>query len=189
MDPTIGKRAVERDRFLAAMRRVAATVTVVTTAGPGGRLGLTVSAMSSVSADPPSLVVGIHSGSPVAAAIARNSCFAVNLLDASQYEISEIFARRRPEMRRDHLKSSAWSHLTTGAPALGAAASIFDCHLVTSHTFGTHHLFIGLVVGVAYAERRPLIHHDRRYCALLPQAQAPDFADSEAALGALGWGL
>ena len=84
MDPTIGKRAVERDRFLAAMRRVAATVTVVTTAGPGGRLGLTVSAMSSVSADPPSLVVGIHSGSPVAAAITRNSCFAVNLLDASQ---------------------------------------------------------------------------------------------------------
>ena len=50
MDPTIGKRAVERDRFLAAMRRAAATVTVVTTAGPGGRLGLTVSAMCSLSA-------------------------------------------------------------------------------------------------------------------------------------------
>jgi flavin reductase len=171
------------------MRRAAATVTVVTTGGPAGRLGLTVSSMCSVSADPPSLVVGIHSGSPVVTAIARNSCFAVNILEASQYEISEIFARRPAEMRRDHLESSAWNNLATGAPALDTAASTFDCHLVAHHVFGTHHLFIGLVVAVAHAERRPLIHHNRQYCALLPQAQAPDFADSEAALGALGWGI
>jgi len=189
MDADAGPGAVDRGDFIAAMRRAAATVTVVTTAGPEGRLGLTVSAMCSVSADPPSLLVGIHGGSPVAAAIVCNRCFAVNLLDASQREISEIFAGGATEARRDHLASTAWRGLATGAPALDAAVSIFDCRLAARHIFGTHHLFIGLVVAVDYGERKPLIHHNRHYCGLIPQAQSTDFPESESALGALGWGL
>ncbi len=181
--------AVERMDFLAAMRRAAATVTVVTTVGPDGRFGLTVSAMCSVSADPPSLLIGIHGASSTAGAIARNGCFAVNLLDERQHEISEIFAGRHPAERREHLASPSWRPLATGAPGLAAAASIFDCRLAARHVFGTHHLFVGLVVAVTVGESRPLVHHNRRYCAIVPQAEAPSFGESEAALGALGWGL
>jgi flavin reductase len=70
-----------RDRFLQGMSCAAATVNVVTTDGPAGRSGVTVSAMSSVSADgnAPTLLVCVHEKSPTARTIIENGCFCVNV--------------------------------------------------------------------------------------------------------------
>jgi hypothetical protein len=85
--------AVEGESFLAGTRHASATVAVVTTAGPAGRFGFTISAMSSVPAGPPSLLVGIHRARRAVAAIVGN---AVNLLDDSQHGISDIFGDGEP---------------------------------------------------------------------------------------------
>jgi hypothetical protein len=71
--------AIPRDRFLDAMSRVAATVNVVTTDGPGGRAGVTVSAMTPVSADgaAPTLLICLHEDSRTTPAIAANRCFCI----------------------------------------------------------------------------------------------------------------
>ncbi len=171
------------------MRRAASTVTVVTTAGRAGRLGLTVSAMSSLSADPPSLLVCINRQSPAAAAIEGNGVFCVNLLDESQHEISETFAGRRAQAREDHLASHAWTIRATGSPVLHEAAAAFDCRVGASHGFGSHLVVMGLVVDIACGARRPLVYHDRAYCALAAQSTARDLDEAGAALGALGWGF
>jgi hypothetical protein len=88
--------AIPRDRFLDAMSRVAATVNVVTTDGPGGRAGVTVSAMTPVSADgaAPTLLICLHEDSRTTPAIAANRCFCINVLREDQ--ASPVGPLRRP---------------------------------------------------------------------------------------------
>lgn len=170
-DPDIlqGFTAVDRLRFTDAMRRAATTVAVVTTSGAAGRFGVTVSAVSSVSADPPSILVCVNVGSPVADAIDRNGIFAVNLLDADQQEISQIFAGRHPITREDHLQSPAWGRLATGAPILNGAAAAFDCRLAARMAFGTHLMLVGAVQDLDFApDAPPLVYHDRNYFSVAP---------------------
>ena len=83
-----------RDRYLEAMSEAAATVSVVTTDGPAGRAGVTVSAMCSVSADPPTILVCVHHLSPACEAIRENGAFCVNVLGDGQSAISDTFAGR-----------------------------------------------------------------------------------------------
>jgi Flavin reductase like domain len=71
------------------MGKVISTVRAVTTDEPGGRFGLTVSSMSSVTIEPPSMLVCIHGGSPVVAAVERNRTLCVNRLGEGQVHISE----------------------------------------------------------------------------------------------------
>jgi flavin reductase len=85
-----------RAQFLDGMSRAAFCVNVVTTDGPAGRAGVTVSAMSSVSADgnSPTVLVCIHHQSRTAAAIVENSVFCVNILRDDQSNIADRFGGR-----------------------------------------------------------------------------------------------
>jgi len=85
-----------RQAFVEGMARAATFVSVITTDGPGGRHGVTVSSMTSVSVDgeAPSLLVCIHHQSPAAAAILQNRAFCANLLNAGQQVHSDIFSGR-----------------------------------------------------------------------------------------------
>jgi flavin reductase (DIM6/NTAB) family NADH-FMN oxidoreductase RutF len=83
-----------RQRFVTGMSHAACTVNVVTTDGSAGRFGVTVSAMSSVSADSerPTLLACVHESSPAARAILENGVFCVNVLRDDQSFISDVFA-------------------------------------------------------------------------------------------------
>lgn len=72
-----------RQSFVEAMSRTTAAVTIVTTDGIAGRFGQTVSAATSVTADPPVLLVCLFTRTPVAEAVYANGCFAVNVLSPS----------------------------------------------------------------------------------------------------------
>ncbi len=89
--------------FLGGMSHAACTVNIVTTDGPGGRAGVTVSAMASVSADTPkpTLLVCVHHESPAAALILVNKVFCVNILRDDQSYISDTFAGRFKEQVAD----------------------------------------------------------------------------------------
>ena len=108
------------DDFLAAMSRAANTVCVVTTDGMAGRFGVTVSAMTSVSAeDPgPSLLVCVHHLSPACEAIQRNRVFCANVLGSDQTHISDCFAGRTGAKGLDKFDCADWATGETGAPVL-----------------------------------------------------------------------
>ena len=76
------------------MSHAVSGVHIVTTDGPGGRLGLTVSAMVSLSADPPMLLVCINRRSPICNAILANRCFMVNVLSDRQRHVADTFSGR-----------------------------------------------------------------------------------------------
>jgi flavin reductase len=157
--------------FLDGMRKAASSVCVVTTDGRGGRFGVTVSSMTSVSMDPPSVLVCVKMDNLVAPAIVENKVFCVNMLREDQRDISDTFAGRKATVL-DRFSCAAWSTLETGSPSLINAASVFDCVLADTHSFGSHVVFIGRVVSVQNdINAEILIYHNRSYCKLSPSTR------------------
>ncbi len=152
-----------REDFLDGMSRAATSVSIVTTKGPDGPAGVTVSAMCSVSAEPPTLLVCIHHLSPAAAAIENNGTFCVNLLNESQAGISDTFAGRSDAPGGDKFGCAHWYPMATGSPALSGGLAAFDCTVVKSFRWLSHHVFIGEVVDVELQDGRPLIYSNRSY--------------------------
>lgn len=151
-----------RAAFLDGMRRVATTVTVVTTDGPAGRHGATVSAFASVSADPPTVLVCLRSASRIGVAVARNGVFTVNALSEGDDEVARIFAGAYDAGLVDRFAGidlASWPGL---APAIIGAAS-FACRVTQMITQHTHSIAIGEVVRVAAARRAPLLYLDATY--------------------------
>jgi len=156
-----------RDRFLDAMSRVAATVTIVTTDGPGGPFGMTVSAMSSVSADTeqPVLMVCVNRKCSAAAPILANRVFGVNILRREQAGLADIFAGRSvATVGQDRFASGNWVRGASGAPLLDDALVAFDCRLEREFMVGQHHVLFGAVQDVRPGPgQEPLIYVDRTY--------------------------
>lgn len=155
-----------RARFVAGMSHAAATVNVVTTDGPAGRSGVTVSAMSSVSADTPrpTLLVCVNEASPSAAAILENGCFCVNVLKDDQSWLADTFAGRFRDQVADKFDAADWVAMPTGALRMTDPLVAFDCRVVSSDLVGTHHVFFGEVEDTYIAATgSPLIYARRAY--------------------------
>jgi flavin reductase (DIM6/NTAB) family NADH-FMN oxidoreductase RutF len=160
--------SVGRDLFVRAMGRAVSGVTVVATDGPAGRFAVTVSAMSSVSADPPLILACIRRHSPANRAIAENGVFCVSVLAAAQAHVSDTFAGRPRQGEPFDFAVGDWRAAATGAPALADAAAIFDCALWSAHEAGSHTVFIGRVLAAGASEAAPLLYTGRRYGRPMP---------------------
>lgn len=155
-----------RQRFLSGMSHAACTVNIVTTDGPAGRSGVTVSAMSSVSADTPkpTLLVCIHHQSTTASKVIENRVFCVNVLRDDQTYISDTFAGRLKGIVDDKFDCAKWTTQITGSPRVVDPLVAFDCRVLSSERVGTHHVFIGEVEEIFMADRgSPLIYANRAY--------------------------
>jgi flavin reductase (DIM6/NTAB) family NADH-FMN oxidoreductase RutF len=155
-----------RRRFLAGMSNAACTVNVVTTDGPAGRFGLTVSAMASVSADTPkpTLLVCAHHLSAATQAIIANGVFCVNVLRDDQSHISDCFAGRRQTSDGDRFSCARWTTGLTGAPRVVDPLVAFGCRVTSSQQVGTHYVLFGMVEEIfAGRSGSPLIYAHHAY--------------------------
>ncbi len=153
-----------REEFLQAMSKAANSVYVVTTNGEGGRVGVTVSAVTSVSADSPSVLICVHNESPAAAAIRANQAFCVNLLAEGQAHISDSFAGLTGAKGEEKFACAQWVSGATGCPVLLDPLAAFDCALVHDLRVGSHHVFVGELRGVVVSDKQsPLVHANRAY--------------------------
>ncbi|WP_145991913.1 LysR substrate-binding domain-containing protein [Neptunicoccus cionae] len=155
-----------REAFLGGMSHAACTVNIVTTDGSAGRGGVTVSAMTSVSADSPkpTLLVCVHHEASAAPLILENGNFCVNLLRDDQSFISDTFAGRFKAEFADKFDCAEWAPMATGAPRVVDPLVAFDCKLVSAERIGTHHVFVGEVQDIFTAHRgTPLIYANRAY--------------------------
>lgn len=151
-----------RQAFISAMGGAAASVTVITTDGAAGRLGQTVTAMMSVCAEPPTLVIGLYRGVPVADAVRTNRCFAVNVLAHDDVQLARDFAGQN-DFETRYKFGEGWTSLRTGSPARLGAAAVFDCHAEQFLTVGTHLLIVGRVVSVSSQAVPTLTYMNRSY--------------------------
>ena len=166
---------VERDRFVGAMRRVAASVTVVTTDGPAGRLGATVSAFSSVSADPPSVLICLNATSRIAGAVRENGRFCVNVLPEDGREIADRFAGRHDAQIADRFSGVNTFGVPGSAPLIDGATGFF-CEVAQCVTSGSHLIVIGTVHDVLDCEAPPLAWREGGYHRVVPTGAAHQIA-------------
>ncbi|WP_449256177.1 flavin reductase [Bosea sp. (in: a-proteobacteria)] len=148
--------------FRDAMAQVASAVHVVTTIGPAGRLGMTATAVASVSDKPPTVLVCIERSSRTLAAIEASGVFCVNTLPGHLVETAEIFANRRALQGEERFAAGEWGELVTGSPVLRGALAAFDCRLVASHDIATHRVLVGEVVGLGGAGQGGSLIYRRR---------------------------
>ncbi|MEM7269736.1 MAG: flavin reductase family protein [Pseudomonadota bacterium] len=159
------KTPVSRDAFIAAMRRVASSVSVVTTDGPAGRHGATVSAFCSVSADPPTVLVCLNGPSRIARLVTANGGFCVNVLP----EGAEDLARRFAGAEDDDAPNRFSGLDTSGAQPVIEGATGLMCMLDQVIPMETHVICVGRVVEADLGGPRPLTYLDGRYGALAMQ--------------------
>lgn len=158
-------RAFEARRtksFTEAMSRVASGVSIVTTQGTAGRFGLTVSSMTSVSAEPPLLLVCINRKSVARDAVFTNGRFAVSALATHQAGLAANFAGRAASGRHYEFAAEDWADLAD-LPRLHDCAASFRCSLESSLEFGTHTLFVGRVEQAFGGNASALVYTDRGY--------------------------
>ncbi|MEV7863153.1 flavin reductase family protein [Streptomyces hirsutus] len=147
--------------------RLASGVTVVTTRGPDGPVGSTASAVTSLSADPPLLLVCLGTGSRTLAAIEEQGRFAVNLLRQSQRTRAELFADPRAGAAERFAEVDHGTELTV--PVLDDTLGWSVCLTEDVRGYGDHCLVVGRIAAVRSAEGRPLLWHDRSFHALADQ--------------------
>jgi flavin reductase len=149
--------------FRSAMSQAVTGVNVVTTEGPHGRYGLTVSAVSSVSAEPPMVLVCINQKSIACGAIEGNGSFAVNVLGAGQQAVAETFSGSDAHGGPYVFNAGDWTQAVTESPILERAVAAFDCRVVECIPAGTHKIFIGLVLAAQECPGTPLLYTNRSY--------------------------
>lgn len=178
----MGHAVVERAVFIEAMSRAVTGVTVVTTDGPAGRAGMTVSAMSSVSADPPTLLVCVNASSRTGTAIERNGVFCVNILDSSQAAVAECFAGR-DATATDRFSVGDWRRGASGAPELSGAVARFDCAVHLVAPVASHTVYFGQVIDATFANCVPLLYWQRQYGLPLRSRAQSSCADAQGRFG------
>lgn len=155
-------QTVLKQDYREAMSRLGAAVNVITTDGPAGRAGFTASAVCSVTDAPPTLLVCLNRGASVHQTFERNRVLCVNVLSASQDELSNLFGGKTPMEER--FAAAAWSEGLSGSPMLDAALVSFDCRIRESNTVGTHDVLYCEVIAIRNGERgRGLMYFERTY--------------------------
>ena len=147
--------------FRRAMRRVASTVNVISIRVGGQPMGITATAVSPISMDPPSLLVCINRAASVHGSMEDVSHFRVNVLHREQETVAQMFADRTQHRLRFQ---SGWDLSCAAAPRLVDAQATILCRRIDSHSFGTHSIFIGIVEEAsARDDVDPLVYLDGRY--------------------------
>ncbi|MEA2167627.1 MAG: flavin reductase [Solirubrobacteraceae bacterium] len=149
--------------FRSTVGTFATGVTVVTTMGAEHGYGMTANAFSSVSLDPPLVLVCVIYPSEGATQIQANGCFAVNVLAADQEPISRYFASRDRPRGQDAFAEVSHRVGASGSPILDGAAGYLDCRLHTTHEAGDHLIFLGEVLELGFTEGAPLVFHGGGY--------------------------
>lgn len=149
--------------FRNAMRRLAATVTVVSTlAHDGQRHGMTATAVTSVSADPPAVLVCINRSAALHAELGLGRRLCINLLHRSQRHLSEVFSGGRDGEQR--FAEGNWLSDQAGMPYLADAQANIFCEIEAMHSYGSHSICIARVVSARNrADVAPLVYQDGTY--------------------------
>lgn len=158
------------DQLRMAMRHWASGIGIAATKHLGKQYGLTVSSFTSVSVDPPVVLISVHQDSQAYDPILNAGHFGVTLLSADQRELSDRFAGRTvtDEARFDGLETFT---LETGSPFLPGGLAVFDCELIGTFETATTTVMFGDVLAARVSSRpleelHPLLYYQQEYARL-----------------------
>ena len=169
---------VTADHFRGAMRHLAGGVSIITTGRGKDISGMTVSSVSSLSVDPPTLIVAINRGASSWPLLQRHGFFGVNLLTSDQIDIAERFTGKGGLKGADRFAGSEWTTRASGAPLLVGALAAIDCEVEETIERHSHAIIIGRVLDVVVSQRSAaLAYWHGQYVALDTDEDAAKLAD------------
>jgi flavin reductase (DIM6/NTAB) family NADH-FMN oxidoreductase RutF len=146
-------REVSSDDFRGAMRHLTGGVSVITVGRGKDITGMTVTSVSSLSVDPPTLIVSINRESSSWPLLKRYGFFGVNILTSDQIDIAERFTGKGGLKGVERFGGARWITRASGVPLLEGALAAIDCeveHVVERHS---HAIVIGRVLDIASSSR------------------------------------
>jgi flavin reductase (DIM6/NTAB) family NADH-FMN oxidoreductase RutF len=157
--------------FRDAVGAFATGVSIITTSGEDHAYGMTVSSFTSVSLDPPLVLICTARNAGGSEAIVRSGVFAANILAAEQEPLSTYFASKDRARGLDAFRNIPHKTVVSGSPILDGVAGWMDCRLATTHDAGDHLIFIGEVLALGLDPGKPpLLFHRGRYANLASPA-------------------
>ena len=152
---------IDSGRFKESLSSWPSGVTVVTSAREGRVHGMTVSAFTSLSLDPPLVLFCADKASNTHSLILESAVFSVSVLSEEQEELSNRFASKEEEDRRfDGLDCPRGA---TGCPHIPGAVLVLDCRVVERIDAGDHVIYVGQVEAASTTGRAPLVYHQGAY--------------------------
>jgi flavin reductase (DIM6/NTAB) family NADH-FMN oxidoreductase RutF len=155
--------AIEATDFRATLAQWASGVAVATSVLDGQRVGITVSSFSSLSMEPPRILICIAKRLYTHQVISNSGVFAVNILAANQMDWGMLFAGRLPE-QEDRFAGIETFTAETGAPLLPDVLGWLDCRVSALHDGGDHSIMVGDVVATSAQQAgEPLLYYHRNW--------------------------
>ena len=149
----------------------ASGVTIVTTVANGQPVGITASSLTSLSLDPPQVLICVARKLYTHSAIMKSGAYAVNILGVDHLEWGMRFAGMRPE--QDRFADIAWTTAFTGSPILPGVIGWLDCRLRHAYDGDDHSIFVGEVLAADYREdMKPLLYFNRNWRQLAEALQS-----------------
>jgi flavin reductase (DIM6/NTAB) family NADH-FMN oxidoreductase RutF len=146
-------RDVSATDFRSAMRHLAGGVSVITAGRARDVTGMTVTSVSSLSVDPPTLIVSINRESSSWPLIRRHGFFGVNILTADQIDVAERFTGKGGLKGVDRFAGAEWITLMSGVPLLVGALAAADCEVEDIVERHSHAIVIGRVLDIQVSTR------------------------------------
>jgi len=154
---------VDSNQLRAVMRKWATGVTVVTARQDNIMHGMTVSSFTSISLEPPLVLVSLETDTQTHAMVKKSGHFGVTILSQEQETISDRFAGRLGD-GDDRFAGLETKTLVSRAPFLAGGLAYLDCEVVSSFTAGTHTVFIARVLAAQENDGgQPLLYYCRGY--------------------------
>jgi 3-hydroxy-9,10-secoandrosta-1,3,5(10)-triene-9,17-dione monooxygenase reductase component len=156
---------IDSDTFRRVMGHFVTGVTVVSAFDGDRPFGITVNALSSVSLDPPLVMVALDRRRFLTPIVRVAGRYAVNILSEEQQALSDCFAGAPVHPGRDAFCGAAWHRGPSGLPLIDGAIAALECSVVETFSAGDHDLFIGRVDTLANdpSHPMPLLYYRRRY--------------------------
>jgi len=154
---------VEKVEFRRTLGHFASAVTVVTATLEDGRpAGITVTAFSSLSLEPPLVLICIDKQARIHDHFARDGYFAVNILSEEQETVSRRFASSEP----DPFREIGYTDGASAAPLIHDAVAAIECKIVDLLPGGDHTIIVGEVEATKIREGKPLLYFRGGYAAI-----------------------
>jgi flavin reductase len=164
-----GRSGLNAEGFKLVMRNIASSVAVITVEHEGRKHGMTATAVCSVSAAPPTILIVINHSARTHPIISEARRFTVNILAAHQAELAGRFSEKHP----DPFDGVGHRGAIYG-PVLEDAAAYVECETRAEMQAGSHTIFIGVVMGGDATKSAPLLYHEGEYKSLVGGAHGAE---------------
>ncbi|QCP00078.1 4-hydroxyphenylacetate 3-monooxygenase reductase subunit [Arthrobacter sp. 24S4-2] len=150
-------------QFRQAMAHLAAAVNIVTTEGPHGRLGITVSAVCSVTDSPPTVLVCVNQRSAAHDVFTSNGVVAINVLASEQSELARHFAGATSVPMQERFAWDIWDD-DAAAPTLRHARVAMVGRIRDTLSRGTHSVMFVEIDSIHIRDdAEGLVYYDRGF--------------------------